>query len=412
MRKMPVKPILAIAGLTLVAGASVAFAADVSLDNISVKTDEPNHKVVIKHVDVKGSNLSADDIKKLLSGELADKDEAALAQKLKADQISIPEIDSISDKGTAKIAAVVLTGVDSGKVAKLDIASADLTALDGSKDGGGHIGAFHAENANFSKLIKASGSAGGGFSGLGLTALSFQGADLQIPLDSEGGAASGKLMHLVVQPLTMSANYDGDFPSKFDVAFQGLTISFPSDSTQGAALKAFGYDSVQVLLHGSSTCDKGAKTCTLSELTIDSPNALSLSLSGTIGNVQTNVDSSDPSAAMTQALSQTLSSVQLKVVNSGLVEKGIAFYAAQKHMQPAAVKAQLAPMTAMIPMMLGDPAVGSKLANALSTFIATPKSLTLVVKAKGAPVPFSDFATLSNPAELLQKVSIDAVANQ
>lgn len=66
---------------------------DVSLDDIQVKASKPGEKTVIKHVDVKNSSLSEDEVKQLLSGELSDADKKALALKFKADSMTITEVE-------------------------------------------------------------------------------------------------------------------------------------------------------------------------------------------------------------------------------------------------------------------------------------------------------------------------------
>ena len=72
---------------------------DVSLDDIQVKASKPGEKTVIKHVDVKNSSLSEDEVKQLLSGELSDADKKALALKFKADSMTITEVDATGRQG-------------------------------------------------------------------------------------------------------------------------------------------------------------------------------------------------------------------------------------------------------------------------------------------------------------------------
>ena len=206
--------------------ATAAFAADVSLDDVAVKQSDENTKVVIKHVDVKNSSLSADDVKKLLSGDLSDADETALAKTFKADSVTISEVDSTGPKANVAVKNIVATAVDAGKVDKLDVAGADIKM----DEGGGHAGALHAENVNFGPLMDAVEHKKH-FGGTGLTLLTFEGLDMQFPLeDMPKGAPGGRLGHVTVGPVAFNATYDGELPIKSDASVKGIVVQFPDGS--------------------------------------------------------------------------------------------------------------------------------------------------------------------------------------
>jgi hypothetical protein len=380
----------------------------VSLDDIAVKQDKPEDKVVIKHVDVKNSSLSADDVKKLLSGQLSDADETALAKTFMADSVTISEIDSTSPKATVAVKSIVATGVDGGKVAKLDVAGADVKA----DEGGGHAGALHAENLNFAPLMDAAEHKKQ-FGGMGLTTLTFEGLDMQFPIEEmPKDAPGGRLGHLVVGPITVNAAYDGEFPIKSELTFKGVTLQFPDSAPEAKQLKAFGVDKVQIDSHIASTCDKAAKTCNLTDFTLNLPNLASLTLTGNFANMPTDLSAGDKDAALGALMQEQIADVQIKFVNAGLYEKATDYMAASKHMSGQMMRSGMPMMAMMVPQMLGDPATGKKVGDALNAFFKEPKSLTFSLKSKGAPVAISDLASSPDPTDILKKVTLDAAADK
>ena len=388
--------------------ATAAFAADVSLDDVAVKQSDPDAKVVIKHVDVKNSSLSADDVKKLLSGDLSDADETALAKTFKADSVTISEVDSTGPKVNVAVKNIVATGVDSGKVDKLDVAGADIKP----EEGGGHAGALHAENLNLGPLMDAVEHKKH-FGGTGLTSLTFEGLDMQFPLeDMPKDAPGGRLGHITVGQIAFKATYDGDLPIKSDVSVKGIVVQFPDGSKEAAGLKSFGLDKVQVDFHGASTCDKAAKTCAIADVTYNVANLVSLSVTGDFANWPIAIDTGDKASAMAAMMQVQVADLQIKLVNSGLYEKGTDFAAASKHMSGQMLRSSMPMMAMMVPQMIGDPVAGKKVGDALNAFFKDPKSLTISIKAKGAPVAISDLVANPSPAAIFGKLTLDASADK
>jgi hypothetical protein len=61
--------------------------------------------------------------------------------------------------------------------------------------------------------------------------------------------------------------------------------------------------------------------------------------------------------------------------------------------------------------MGGDPA-SLKIAESLGAFVREPKSLNVALKAKGAPVRFSDAPALADPSAFLGRVDLSVTANR
>ena len=96
--------------------------------------------------------------------------------------------------------------------------------------------------------------------------------------------------------------------------------------------------------------------------------------------------------------------------DDGIVNRAINAYAAQSGEDPAAVRSQLSGVFAMAPMVASgtgiDPAVVTELAQALSSFVNDPKTLTISLAPK-TPVKAQAFAdAASDPEKKLTKESL------
>ena len=66
----------------------------------------------------------------------------------------------------------------------------------------------------------------------------------------------------------------------------------------------------------------------------------------------------------------------------------------------------------LLPMLMGGDPASLKIAESLGAFVREPKSLTVSLKAKGAPVRFSDAPALADPSSFLDRVELNVSANR
>jgi hypothetical protein len=138
----------------------------------------------------------------------------------------------------------------------------------------------------------------------------------------------------------------------------------------------------------------------------------SVGLKADFGDIDPALFTGDEGARMQALLGGSIASIQIKLVNSGMFEKALAFYAKQEGTTADALKLQVAATTTqMVPVLLGGSPDALKVASEAQKFITEPKNLTLSVKSKGAPLKASDFMG-GDPTAILGKVDISAVANQ
>jgi hypothetical protein len=69
-------------------------------------------------------------------------------------------------------------------------------------------------------------------------------------------------------------------------------------------------------------------------------------------------------------------------------------------------------VTGLLPMLMGGDPASLKIAESLGAFVRDPKSLSVSLKAKGAPVRFLDAPTLADPSAFLAKVDVAVTANK
>ena len=117
--------------------------------------------------------------------------------------------------------------------------------------------------------------------------------------------------------------------------------------------------------------------------------------------------------ATAAALGAVVKKLDVKLENSGILDKIIALQAKEQGKSADQLKTELISMASFgVPAMMGgDGVTGKVVANALSKFIAEPKNLHLAASSKDG-LGAGDIGLIANPADLLKKVDISAGANE
>ena len=424
-----VAPVLVLGGATLVSpasiGAAFALTQDVALDDI--KVDFPAKKdgkgsMTIKSATFAGTNLSKEEVAKFFNLATTPEEARALAAKMTAAKVSIPEIaiafESMdgkdANKGALTLRNFEALKVDQGKSAKLSMGGGDILVKANDVDFvKGSIGAYEIADADFSGLLN--GLKQGDLAGamVKYSKATFQGADFTV-VDKEtpAGAPGGNLMHFKLGPGSATASFDGDLFRKTQGEVQSLLIEFPKASKAGQGLAAFGYEKLDIGFKVNMSYDPATKKIAVDDYTITGVNAGALTIKAQLGSIDPAAFTGDKDAKVKALMGGDISSVSLRFVNNGLAEKGLAFAGAMQKKSPDALKGELSAMAkGFLPNVLG-PDAGKKLGDAIAAFLASPKSLAIDVKAKGAPLKFGDLANVKGPQDVLPKLDIGAVANQ
>ncbi len=402
---------LAGVSLFVFALASPALALDTALDNVTYETVENGvpGTVTIKRVEATGLSLTQDEFAKIFAKGTPEADRKAIIAKMKASKISIPEMVAVKKDGKVSVTGFVAENIDQGKVGHAAIGTING---DVPGDDGGRVmiksGAMAIDGANLSGLLAAD-PAGGKFA---FTHLSLTGLELNAPdKDTPASAPGGNMFKFTLDSFVADATADGDVPLKGSGKLNSLTIVPPPSSAGAQGLAAVGISKLDLGVTFSGTYDPAAKTYTIDDYTMTGANIGTLGLKTQLANIEKAAFIGGKDEKMGALMQGALANVELKFTNAGIVEKGIALYAAQQGKTPDAVKQEWTAMAnQFVPIVLGGDTNSLKVAAAVASFVADPKAITISAKSKGAPLPFMELAATKDPMSLVQKVEINAVS--
>ena len=402
-------------GLTFNGGTAAAWPVDsagtVALDNFS-STSKDGDVMTIKHADFEGTNLTKEEIEKILSSGGDADEKTALVKKMKVGKMSIPSIDIAVKKGGAfHVRDVIASDIDSGKIGALGLSGIDGSGED--KDGMVTIkaGAMKMENADLSTALAAATSSGDSSGSSRIGSFSWQNVDLVVP-ETEG-AAPDKTIHLAIAAIDLHNNYNGAAFKDGKLTVKGLVVEPSKTSDLAASLGILGYTRLDLGLTSAAHYDAGAKTLTIDDISISGDKMGSLALKANFGDIGPEIFGGDNDARMAGLMGGSVSALTIKFANAGLFEKAVAYYAEQQKATPEVLKKQWSQAAgAMLPAVLGGDPSAVKLAAETQKFIAAPTNLTIAVKAKSGSLKFADAMALADPSTALSKIDITATADQ
>jgi hypothetical protein len=393
------------------AAASAAFAdgSNVTLKDFSTISKEGG-RILIATAEFTNTNLTQDEIAKLLSSGTPDNEELALAKKLKADRISIPSIEvTPKEGGKITLRDFSADGVEAGRVAKMTIAGIDGSGVEKGEAVTIRSGALRLEGADLAGILSAVGAAGEDRPAR-IGRLVWEQVDIVAP-DEESGP--GKNIHIAFGSFELSSDYDGELLKDGATVLKGLIVEPSPGSEFAEGLAALGYSRLELGMAIGARYQASDKTLSIDDLTVEGVGMGVVGLKANFGDVDPTVVSSADKAQRMQALMGcTIAALEVKIVNAGLFEKALAYYAKEQGTTPDELRQQVsAAAVQMTPLMLGGDPSSLTLAAETKKFIDNPKNLTISIKAKGAPLKAADFMT-DDPSALVAKVDISAAANQ
>ena len=390
----------------------VAFAdGTVQIDGIKFNTPGGD-AVTMKSVVFEGTNLSADEIRELLTPGGDDHARIELLAKLKATHISIPEIEAVKGAEIGHIKGISARDVEEGKVGAAEIAGFDFV---GKGTEGKPIafkcGAVHMSGADLAGLLAMAQGKSEEPSNIEVESLSLENFDLTGPDDEH--AAQGETFHIALASMEAHNSYAEHVFKSGSAKVKGLLIEGSKGTQLTTALAPFGYQKLILNMSVAGRYDPATKKLSIDDFSVGDAKMGTFSLKASADNIAPEMFQGDKQVAMGAAMAAKLTGVDLKYVDSGLFEKVTAMAAGQQNVPPADFKKQMAAMAgAMVPQMLGGDANAVKLGAEAQKFITTPKSLAVSVRAKSGGFGVMDAATLGNPADAIKLFDIKAVANQ
>ena len=396
-------------------GSTAVHAADVVLENLDLSDKGSTFK--IRRVEVMDSNLDKAEILKLFQTQTKPEEAAAIVRKLKASKFSIPEIliaDKDGFKGT--LSDFVATNLNEGKVAKIAIGG-----FDGGKpepDGAiVKVGQMVMDNADLSKLLDAAKDKtkpDPNAASQAVDHMLISNIDVMVPADGVTKTTPGSNLNRFRLAAIEGTNDKTALPKlRANFEFRNFLFEPAKGSSEAESLAEFGYDKLDLGLKIVGTLDEAAKKLSVENVAFSGVDVGALGIKAEIGNYE-KPKGVDASEAQTQALlSSTIASLQFSFANSGVFEKSVAILSKRQGKSPEALKAEWGAIsTAMLPALLGGDPAAKVIGDAVSKFIANPKTITIGATAKGAPVKVQDLAAAKSPQDVLSKITVSASANQ
>ncbi len=406
--------VVLVAGLdhhgTVFVSAAQAQTANVALDNVVIKGKDDT-TVTYKHIEFQNTNLSKDEVTKLFSSDAKSEDIAPLLAKLQASKILIPETTIDGKDGKTVVHDFVASNVDKGVVGNVTVAGAEGSGPDGFAL---KAQPLTAEGVDLSNILSSVTQPTKGGNPVAVVKLSWGGADITAPQkDVTAKTPGGNLVNIKIGQVDIANKVDGGIFRSGQVSVASIVLTPPKDDPATQQMSKFGYDKIELSMKTSGSYDPATKKLSIEDLTISSPNAGTLSLKANLGNIDHFLFDGDEDTRKLALASGDFSDLSLNFVNNGLFDKAVAYAAQQQGKSADDLKKQMGVMAQkMLPMMMGGSADAVKLGQALSTFIAQPKSLNVSVKAKEGALAFSEIAQSGNPMDVLGRVDLSASANQ
>jgi hypothetical protein len=388
----------------------IGDSGDVTIENFA-STAKDGSTFAIERAEFDNTNLSKDEIVKMLTPDTPVADERALVQKLKADKIAIPSIEIVAKDG-AKIHLhdFAANQIDAGKAESLEIAGLDASGTEEGAPVSFKSGALRMEGLDLADALKAVGASAGAASKGRLSHLTWESLDIVAP-DKDSGP--GKTIHVALATIELRGDYDGDTFKQGSTTLDGLVVEPSSDSQFGKDLADLGYSKVELSMVIGADYQPGGKKFSLDELTIEGAQMGSVRMKANFGDIDPALFGADASARMAALLGCSISSLEIEVVNSGLFERALALAAKQQGASADALKRQWSAMVGQIaPALLGGDPSALKVAGEAQKFIDSPQNLTISIKAKNGALKAADFQGIDDPAAFVGKLDIAAFADK
>jgi hypothetical protein len=383
---------------------------EVTLDDFTT-TSKDGDVITIKHAEFKGTNLSKDEIVKMMTSDTSPDDKTALAQKMKVAEMSIPSVDIALKKGGAiHIHDIAGHDIDGGKVGKFGFSGIDGGGTD--KDGPVSIkaGAFLLEDADLGDALGAAKDPKQISPMTHLGHVSWEGIDFTVP-DKDAGP--GKSIHIALGLIDAANKYDGEVFKEGVTTLKNLIVEPSQGSEFANNIAILGYSRVELSARVAAHYDAAAKKFSIDDFTLDGANAGAIKLKADFADVDPAMFGPDAAARMAAVAGGAITGIEVKFANAGLFEKSATYFADQQKVTPEALKKQWAAAAGQVlPAMLGGDPSSLKIAAETQKFIAAPTNLTIVVHPKTGVFKLSDAMGMGDPMAVIGLLDIAATANK
>ena len=203
-------------------------------------------------------------------------------------------------------------------------------------------------------------------------------------------------------------------PTALTMALDRLVIPLPTDGSQPdfRSLIDFGYDRLEWSAKLDAAWDEATQILKLNEFSASSPDIGSYKVTLRIDNVARDLFQGDTTDMTVAALGAAIKAADVRIANDGLLERLLAKTADDSHQSEAAVRKQwTAAIHAELPSLIGASKNMQAILAAVDAFIARPKNLHFSATSDSG-LGVADFYNVKEPADILNKVDLQATANE
>jgi hypothetical protein len=241
----------------------------------------------------------------------------------------------------------------------------------------------------------------------------FSGLDFDLPA-SNAKVNKEKRIHFTLKALTMTADKPfNNIPTDMGMKVENFNFTIPDGATDKGLkdMLAMGYKTLNVSMGLAAQWSEPSSELMIRDISLSGADMGSFALSGLLGNITKDAFNPDSAVSMVALLGANAKNISFQVENKGLYEKILTHVAKQQNTTADELRRQYGMMASIaLPSFLGDSEQAKSIVQAVSRFIAKPGTLKLDLKAKEGGIGFADYAAAEQPADLLKKVDVKAVA--
>lgn len=229
---------------------------------------------------------------------------------------------------------------------------------------------------------------------------------------SKASAKPADRVHVHIDGIDVAAGSPTNgVPSTFKSKLDHLTFAVP----QGETFKPFadmGYTGLDLSSRFGFNWNPASKELAVDDIWLNGVGMGTLRLTAGLGNVTSDLFSTDGPTMQAAAFGMLLQSLDLRLDNAGLIEKLIARQAKEESRGVDEVRQGYVQAAGVgIPVLLGNGTAAKAIGAAAAKFIARPKSFHLLAKAP-AGIGASDMQYLATPDVLMNKLQVEVNANE
>ncbi len=241
----------------------------------------------------------------------------------------------------------------------------------------------------------------------GIGEASVSGLDVDV-----GTAASGARTRFQVGKLSFTdADPVDGIPTHFATKVDHFTYDM-KDAPQWSDFADLGYDKIDLSSNFDAHFDASKLELNIGEFSLSGVDMGELSLACDLANVRKGLFSEDEAQIEAAALGILMHRIEIRIENAGLFERMVAALAKKSNKTPDEIREAYATSAATdLPASLGNGPGAKALGAAVAKFVQTPKNLRIVaVSQEGLGVV--DLALIKDPGTLMDKISIEAAADE